>query len=359
MKTGKSLSELAKELERRANNKQDIVADTRHLVMGVEHTEAENPTIYLRQKEAAPGSATMEINDIAHSQIASRLDIPAKYYAKMRDSAPELLTRNVNHWFAGKPEKRLIRMLDGNVRAFLSDRYQRIENEQIANAVLPVLLGAADVRVESAEITDSRMYIKAVFPRIQREVRPGDVVQSGIAISNSEVGQGAIKIEPLVYRLVCSNGMIVNSASMNARHVGGRIGKDDALYEILSDEAIKADDTAILLKVRDVVAASFDEVRFGTFVAQMSDAANDKMRGSPVEAVKVLARKYSLTEFEGNSVLSHLIEGADLSRYGMLNAVTRTAQDVVSYDRATELETLGGTILTLHSKEWKELAEAA
>lgn len=39
--------------------------------------------------------------------------------------------------------------------------------------------------------------------------------------------------------------------------------------------------------------------------------------------------------------------------------MTRTAQDVESYDRATELETLGGQILTLDRSQWQVLAEAA
>lgn len=355
MKTGKSLVELAQELQRRSENKVDVVAATTQFQM------TDEATLEFSEGLGALGTEPLAVNDIAHSQIASRLDIPAKYYNRMLAKDKKLLAENVNHWLIDSAEKRLVRTLDGKVRAFLSDKYQRVENEQIANVVLPILLDAGNemVRIESAEITDSRMYIKAVFPKIQSEVRQGDIVQSGIAISNSEVGQGAIKIEPLIFRLVCLNGLIVNSASMNARHVGGRIGNDDKLLEILSEEAIRADDTAILLKVRDVVRSSFDEVRFGKFVQQMRDATLDRMEGDVVEAVKILAKKHSLNEFEGDSVLRHLIEGADLSRYGMLNAVTRTAQDVGSYDRATDLETLGGTILNMTQTGWREYAMAA
>ena len=40
----------------------------------------------------------------------------------------------------------MVRTLDGKARAFLSDRYHRIDNEQIAEAVLPVLLGERRTR---------------------------------------------------------------------------------------------------------------------------------------------------------------------------------------------------------------------
>ena len=56
------------------------------------------------------------------------------------------------------------------------------------------------------------MYIKVVNKRLEAEVVPGDIVQSGVIISNSEVGLGSVNIQPLVYRLVCSNGMVVNDA---------------------------------------------------------------------------------------------------------------------------------------------------
>jgi hypothetical protein len=40
-----------------------------------------------------------------------------------------------------------------------------------------------------------------------------------------------------------------------------------------------------------------------------------------------------LSENESGLVLNHLIHSGDLSKFGMLNAVTRTAEDIESYDR--------------------------
>jgi hypothetical protein len=54
----------------------------------------------------------------------------------------------------------------------------------------------------------------------------------------------------------------------------------------------------------------------------------------------------------------HLITGGDLSRYALINAVTRTAEDVPSYDRATELETLGYRLMELPQREWSAIANA-
>jgi hypothetical protein len=42
----------------------------------------------------------------------------------------------------------------------------------------------------------------------------------------------------------------------------------------------------------------------------------------------------------------------------LFNAVTNYSQQVVDYDRATELEALGGRLLELREAEWRTLAEA-
>lgn len=361
MKSQYTLTELAVELERRASSKRDIIVDTRKLAM----TEQLNGLVVpdMIQSNIHGGTRYAQefgINNHAHQQIGARLGINKMYYDKMRAEAPELLAKNVNHWFEKQAEPRLVRILDGTTRAFLSDRYQRIENEEIANTVLPVLLESGQgVRIESCSVTDTKMYIKAVFPKVEGEVAKGDIVQAGIAISNSEVGSGTVKIEPLVFRLVCANGLIINDSKFSARHVGARISADEGLRELFSDETVQADDRAILLKVRDVVRASFDEARFARHLDSMRAASEDKITGNPAEAVKVLSKKMLLNEFESGSVLRHLIEGGDVSRWGVLNAVTRTAQDVESYDRANELESMGGVILNLPKTEWRVMAEAA
>ena len=68
-------------------------------------------------------------------------------------------------------------------------------------------------------------------------------------ISNSEVGAGAVVIAPLVHRLVCMNGMVVNDSKFRRNHVGPQAATDEAVYQMLTDEALEADDKAILLKV--------------------------------------------------------------------------------------------------------------
>lgn len=358
MKTGKSIVELATEIERQSKAKVDYIADTRKLEMVTTPGTAASHALVLANGERK----VIPVGPLAHDQIAGRVGIPAKYYDRMRTEAPELLARNVNHWLTENPETRLVRTLDGSARAFLSNRYQRIDNNHVAETVLPILLQTAGIEIVSAEVTERRLYIKAVTHSVRAEIkskRVGDFVEAGVMIANSEVGLGAVQVTPFFHFLVCTNGMVRNKEGLRAAHVGTRLESDEHIAGVLADDTRATMDRAVLLKVRDVVAAAMDSARFMEAIGRMQQQTGEMMRGDPAKAIEILADDFALNNTERASVLRHLIEGGDLSRYGLMNAVTRTAEDAEGYDRATELETMGGRIVDLSAGNWARLAEAA
>ena len=245
------------------------------------------------------------------------------------------------------PEQKLLRTMDGKARAFLSNRYRRIDNLDIARVVLPIIGEMEGARFESCEITDDRMYLKVVNPRLQAEVVPGDVVQAGIMISNSETGLGAVNIQPLIYRLVCSNGMVVNEAGTRRAHIG-RVNTTDVNFALYSQQTLDAEDRAFVLKIQDTVRAAVDEARFSTVLERMRESKQAQLNTQDLPGlVKLAGYSFGILEEEGKGVLQHLIEAGDFTLYGLANAVTRFSQDVESYDRATKLEEIGYSVMTM------------
>ncbi len=365
MKTGKNLVELATEIERRANTKRDFVVSTKDMQMGITFGAHAAHTLNF-------GDQSPEVNAIAHAQIAEHTGIPKQYYDKMREDAPGLLVNNVNSWFAKYPAPRMVRTLDGSARALLSDKFRTdMENEDLAAALLPVI-GELGLEVMSAEITDRRMYIKAVDPKVCRELakvgaRFGDgghtivrVASPAITISNSEVGHGAWGVRGGYYDSFCSNLAFFGERSMKQAHLGGKHTiAEGELYAMLSDRSRKLDSAALYSKLVDVVKGVFDQVKFNSLIDRIEGATADKITGDVPKVVEVTAKRLGLNETEGKSVLRHLIEGGDLSRFGMFNAITRMSADVESYDRASELEVIGPQVIELAKDDWKVLAEAA
>ena len=336
MKTGKTLQELAIEIQRQQEAKRDFLIPANKINAFVHEGNMElGFPVKDNDDELFTGSLTQN----GHVQLGSFCDIPKKYYDIML-AHPELLKQNVNHWLQMSKSNRTVRCLDGKVRAVLSDKYRRLDNYDLAENILP-MLNDANVEVESCEITDSKLYIKAITHKVQAEVKPGDVVSAGIIISNSETGHGSLSVKPLIYRLVCSNGAIADDYAMRKYHAGKAT---DMMQIEFSNDTLKAEDKAFWLTVRDLVKYSLEETTFNKIVDTMRESTHKQIL-MPEKAIELISKKYSFSEFEQSNVLSHLIKGGDLTSWGLGNAVTRTAQDVKSYDRSTDLESIGYQIM--------------
>ena len=355
MKTGLTLDQFADTILTQSQQKADYLVDTRNLQL-----ETYGSDIYLHMYDNhAEIMEPLQINQTAHRQFGTHLKIPASYYDRMLTTHPELLAYNVNSWFQREPSKRMLRTMGGTARAFLSNRYRRIDNLEIAQVVLPIIGEMEGAHVESCQITESRMYLKVVNTRLEAEVVPGDIVQAGVIISNSEVGLGSVCIQPLVYRLVCSNGMIINDAQTRRNHVG-RTNETDESFQLYSEETLMAEDKAFVLKIQDTVRAAVDEARFSQVIGMMKTAKQTAMNTQDVPGiVRLASREFHITDDESTGVLQHLIEGNDLTLYGLSNAITRHSQDIESYDRATELESIGYNILSMPQRQWNRINQMA
>ncbi|THF64961.1 DUF945 domain-containing protein [Pseudothauera nasutitermitis] len=354
MRSGRSLTSLAQELERQLQSKKDLIVPSAL----VRHTTDERGRTGLVVEEDG-GPVDYGVTPLARRQLADKLRIPYAYFERMREDQPALLDRNVNTWLQSEDDRRMLRTLDGQVRAVLSDRYRRLDNFDLAESVLPILQQLPEVHFESVELTETRMYLKCITPRLRYEMAPGDVVQAGVVISNSEVGQGTLSVQPLLYRLVCRNGLIAADRSLRKTHVGRALGGEDEAVTVYQDDTLRADDRAFFLKVRDVVQAAVSDATFRQAAQKLQKTLAIPLVGDPVKTVEVLAQRYTLNDTERAGVLRSLVANGELSGYGLVNAVTHYSQEVEDYDRATEFEMLGGRLIDLSAHEWKGLAEAA
>ena len=112
-----------------------------------------------------------------------------------------------------------------------------------------------------------------------------------------------------------------------------------------SDETMQADDKAFFMKVQDIVKTAVDEARFNLCVDKLKASRKEFTGDDPVQTVEVLGDKYLLNKNERAAIMRHFIMGSDVSSYGLINAVTRASQDVEDYNRATDLERIGGELL--------------
>lgn len=353
MKQGRTLPAVLTELQRQNAAKQDFIGPAQSFKL-----EPDGSTFGITHLNTGE-QEVFGTSDLFHRQVGSALNIPAKYYDMMRLQKPELLAENVNAWFGDRDQSYMIRSMDyGNgrvARALLSDRYRRIDNLEVATAVLPLFAGREEMEVISCEVTENKLHIKVVNHKMEMAVVPGDYVQAGVVISNSEVGLGAVSVQPLVYRLVCTNGMVVNDFGERRAHVGRAAKALEDSFSIYSDETMEAEDKAFMLKLRDTTMAAIEEARFAQIVGRLQDSTHAKITGRVQDVIELTGKTYALNQPEQDNILNYLIQGGDLSLYGLSNAITRASQDVESYDRATALEGIGWQVATMPEAQWKEI----
>jgi Domain of unknown function (DUF932) len=349
-----TLSELAAQLEAQQATKVDYVADTQRVGFHAGQLAGEYGVSI-----DMPGDdlVTLDVNKNAHEQIGGRLGVPRKYYDRMRSDAPALLVSNVQHWFDAEPEKRMFRALDGKLRAVLSDRYRRLDNFDLMQHLLPELGAIDGLEFFVTALTPERMFIRATLPGLQAEVKVGDTVQAGVEISNSEIGQGSLQVRPYLLRLICMNGMVSNVA-LRKYHTGRRVEESEDMLGIFRDETMAADDRALFMKAADLVRASLTEVSFLSIVDQLRDLTGGEQIARPVAATQVLTQKLDLNEQEGETLLSFLAGGGDLSQWGVINALTETAKYADSFGRLVELEAKAGELVGMGAQEWATVTAA-
>ena len=359
MKIGRPLAELAKEITETISRREDFVVPGSVLRM----RDSGDRLSLNRDMSMPDNNSSIHMTDTAHHNLSRRLEIPKPYYDRMRGEAPLLLAENVNEWLR-KSNNHMVRTLSSDwgkpklCRAVLSDRYKVIDNDVVLEGLFPILQENAGMEVVSCEITPTKFFLKARFPTLERDVGLNDPVQSGVVISNSEVGQGGVSVAMLIYRLVCLNGMVVPFESFKARrnHIGGKLDFDDNFSIIASDETTKLQDQAFLASLKDVVRAAADPDVFHEAASKLQAANTRGITGNVEEAVQRVTKHLTLTQSEGDSVLENLVRDGNYTQWGLANAVTRTAQDIESYDRASELERMGGRVINLRPSEWGAIA---
>ena len=359
MKTGKDLMQLATELQFLKENSKDYIVPTAKM-----ETSFERGILGLH----LDNGSSYTISPVAHQQLATYSEIPKGYYDKLFVENPEILSSCINHGFqmainmalaAKRPkhDARLLRTVGAHARAFLSDRYRVLDSYDLFETVAPVLIDN-QFQVLSSELTDKRMYIKAVTDKVQGEIKPGHAVQYGIMISSSDVGFGSIKIEPLMYELVCKNGMIMER-SLKKFHIG-KSQMEDQITELLSDETKMINDQAFWMTVRDTLLGTMRQDIFEESLNTLRVAASEPIILPIPEIVEKTMKSVNVGgEAVKNHIINYMLNGADgrgMNKWALANAYTWAAQqEDIDYDTSTDLERAGGKIIEINPSQWRTI----
>lgn len=324
------LQSLIEELERQKPLKWDKRINSSHLEM----TLFENQTRF-----QIHGENSFPILKPCHNQIADKLEIPFKYYHRMETDAPELLAKNVNTWLTKKKKDFFIRGLGNSSRAFLSERYRVIDHLDVLYCSLNELQ-AHEVEIEDCYLSEIEMNIKVKSQKLRDFVRhKDDLIVGGLFFTNSETGHKALRIEPRLFRVQCSNGMIIEEFVTRQIHLGN------------GDEVL---DEMIYLSIRRSIRELFNS--FGEIIHTLRETTEIKVK-NPQKVINNVVENYRLSETQKENVLMAFGAEPEYDKFGIANAVAMAAQNEETWEKSIELERIGGKLITLPMREFKILDE--
>lgn len=338
MKTGTEIKTVLKHINEDSKNKNDYLVDLKDMdivtdsVTNYPHLKAKHMDKYFH------------MTDRAINQLCGKLKIGRQYIQKCLPESVDLVAHNLNFWINRRDNRELmVRTYDHghdnvDVRAILTNRYKRIDCDVVANHCLDKLMDL-DVKFKYSYYDGDRMNITAVTPKVEGEVVKGDVVQGGITITNSEVGNGSLMIKPFIYRLVCTNGMVAPHYynQFYAKHVGAIVidPTEDEQWKVTVEK---------MQKQLELVANP--EV-FNENLLKLQQSTKEKMNSNQIVQ---LAKRQGITDSERAGIferLDHYVSDQfTVSKYELSNAITNMANDEeMSDQRARFFQELGGMII--------------
>ena len=164
---------------------------------------------------------------------------------------------------------------------------------------------------------------------------------------------------PLVLRKRCSNGLVLPDAAFKKYHIGRAAMEINE--NVLTEETLRAENHALLLTMRDVIANCFTLAKLKEHAERMRRLIGMPIVGDdPIASVEVLANRFLLSQQERTGIVRELLHGEHMSAFGLLNAVTAFAhKGDHDYDRSVEIEQIGGELLVLPEQEWRPLLAGA
>jgi hypothetical protein len=310
-------------------------------------------------------------NEVFDSGFADRLGGPvtATFIRKLRaEGWTDILDGTLNGLLHGKegirePQSKsvLLRALRdadgqpvGTARALLSNAYKIIDHVDTLRAAMQGMraAGLGAENVTQCDLTARRMYVTVEVPEVRAQAsallkdyvspftgqRGADnpIVHAGFVLGNSEVGDGTFFLYPRIVAEVCTNGMTIKKdvGALVQRHLGARL--DDGLVTY-SDATHKANRAVITGMAEDTVRTFLTEDYLHSVIRKLEEKAGEPVE-KPEAAIKEVTRKLEIPALY-DDVLAHFIKGADLSRGGIMHAVTAAAQSSeIDADTAFRME---------------------
>ena len=276
------------------------------------------------------------ISKFALSQLGAKLGVPTRYLDKCISSGRiDLAQDNINSWLEDYNKDLFIREYKGSIRGVLSTKYSVCDT----NEILDVVSSNIDIQnynVKGYYLSPERFHLRLV-QKTKMNVQ-GEDLFAGMTIDSSDVGRSVLNCRFLVFKQVCTNGLILSQGETNLfsqRHIGINT-KEFAKNLASSIECLPKIITSVEERIERT--RNSDSILLPNEIYSMTDQEVKDLMDD-------IRRDTGLSEAHTRKVISIIEEERyEANKWGYINALTDVAKDL-TLEKRLDLEKYAGTLL--------------
>ena len=269
-----------------------------------------------------------QLTQLALSQLCQRI-VPRNGANFVSHAPLSLRIPILNHYLAQQRNMSLIRGKGRVIRAILSQDYMVYNNADLLNALEPI------VATNNAEIRDCYLDVNSFWLTLSmngiRLDSFGGLV-GGVRLGNSEVGLRSLVCYALVWREICSNGLM----GWNPEELFRKVHRG------------KLSATELSAGLANAISAALNQAR--SLIDRLVQTEKEPVN-NPVMVIERIAKKRGFSHEFRDTMLGILMrEPRSSSLFGLVNAMTQAAH-LYAGDRRIMMEREAGRLLNWQQDE--------
>lgn len=327
--TGKKFQEIMEGLEKLESLKQDKLLTT--------------DAIHISKGGIVLDGKPVEFTKTGFQSFTSTFGMPATYAERCiqhdKEHGTTMFLSHMDEWVKNYAQGKelLFRTYDtkngkSRLRAVLSSRYGILDNMELVSD-LDSMIKEYPLAITNSNVTSDYLNLRIAYnsPLKIGTVRgESDVVVPALHLRNSEVGLSRVTVSIVIYRQVCSNGMMVAGRDFQAigkKHFGDmEINLVPALLDSMTE----------LPSIMDKYGDAMVNAKADVYDTPMENVFSD------------IFDKYTVNKSRREAILNHFQEEEGTSRHHVIQAITAAGRDMGDWNSRLEMEKLGTTVL-LHA----------
>lgn len=251
----------------------------------------------------------------AFYQLCTRIDTSVGYLTKCIDNGfLELALMNFRAWADKFQGVLMIREQDGVVRGVMSDSYTPYDSARVIRTLRNTVDTNKYVLV-GKYLTSDKMHLRFAEKNPLPVKKENSALFSGFTVRSSDVGLNALTMNYLLFRQVCSNGMIRKEGSgvlFKQAHVGDKIKEENIQRfnrSLLDAKALDEKSIELISHAQGRKLSESDVFRF------LYDVKRDtKISKSAIEDLESRIKQYGNTHWGAINALTELSQNYTLDQ---------------------------------------------